>query len=122
MVYSTCTFNPIEDEAVVAELLVRCGGSLQLLDVSKQLPELKRLPGKRKWRVRDKFRWYDTWEEAEKVREPALILTTCVLRCCGRPMGTAWILALHCCWTLKCNCMDRCKGRTVVYITSLAAC
>ena len=47
MVYSTCTFNPIEDEAVVAELLVRCGGALQLLDVSKQLPELKRLPGKR---------------------------------------------------------------------------
>ena len=69
MVYSTCTFNPIEDEAVVAELLVRCGGSLQLLDVSTQLPELKRLPGKRKWRVRDKFRWYDTWEEAEKVRQ-----------------------------------------------------
>lgn len=70
MVYSTCTFNPIEDEAVVAELLVRCGGALQLLDVSQQLPELKRLPGKRKWRVRDKFRFYDTWGEAEKVRRP----------------------------------------------------
>jgi hypothetical protein len=27
MVYSTCTFNPVEDEAVVAELLVRWGGS-----------------------------------------------------------------------------------------------
>jgi 16S rRNA C967 or C1407 C5-methylase (RsmB/RsmF family) len=67
MVYSTCTFNPIEDEAVVAELLVRCGGALQLLDVSQHLPELKRLPGKRKWRVRDKFRWYDTWEEAQTV-------------------------------------------------------
>lgn len=67
MVYSTCTFNPIEDEAVVAELLVRCGGALELLDVSQQLPELKRLPGKRKWRVRDKFKFYDTWEEAEKV-------------------------------------------------------
>jgi 16S rRNA C967 or C1407 C5-methylase (RsmB/RsmF family) len=71
MVYSTCTFNPIEDEAVVAELLVRCGGALQLLDVSHHLPELKRLPGKRKWRVRDKFRFYDTWEEAEKVLAPA---------------------------------------------------
>jgi 16S rRNA C967 or C1407 C5-methylase (RsmB/RsmF family) len=67
MVYSTCTFNPIEDEAVVAELLVRCKGALQLVDVSQQLPELKRLPGKRKWRVRDKFRWYDSWAEAEKV-------------------------------------------------------
>jgi 16S rRNA C967 or C1407 C5-methylase (RsmB/RsmF family) len=29
MVYSTCTPNPIEDEAVVAELLVRCKGALQ---------------------------------------------------------------------------------------------
>jgi 16S rRNA C967 or C1407 C5-methylase (RsmB/RsmF family) len=73
MVYSTCTFNPIEDEAVVAELLVRCGGALQLLDVSHHLPELKRLPGKRKWRVRDKFRFYDTWEEAEKVLAAALV-------------------------------------------------
>lgn len=68
MVYSTCTFNPIEDEAVVAELLVRCGGALQLMDMSGQLPQLKRLPGMRKWRVRDKHRWYDTWQDAEKVR------------------------------------------------------
>jgi 16S rRNA C967 or C1407 C5-methylase (RsmB/RsmF family) len=68
MVYSTCTFNPIEDEAVVAELLVRCGGALQLVNVGGQLPELQRLPGLRRWRVRDKHRWYDTWEEAQKVR------------------------------------------------------
>ena len=32
MVYSTCSLNPIENEAVVAELLRRCGGALQLLD------------------------------------------------------------------------------------------
>jgi 16S rRNA C967 or C1407 C5-methylase (RsmB/RsmF family) len=32
MVYSTCTFNPIENEAVVAEILRRCRGSLYLLD------------------------------------------------------------------------------------------
>lgn len=67
MVYSTCTPNPIEDEAVVAELLVRCKGALQLLDVSEQLPELKRCAGKRKWLVRDKHQWYSSWEEAEKV-------------------------------------------------------
>lgn len=79
MVYSTCTFNPIEDEAIVAELLVRCGGSLQLLDVSQQLPELKRLPGKRKWRVRDKFRWYDTWEEAQQVRRATREYAQCAL-------------------------------------------
>lgn len=66
--YSTCTPNPIEDEAVVAELLVRCKGALQLLDVSDQLPELKRCAGKRKWLVRDKHQWYSSWEEAAKVR------------------------------------------------------
>lgn len=67
MVYSTCTFNPIEDEAVVGELLLRCGGSLELLDVSDQLPKLKRMPGLTQWKVKDRHQFYDTWEEAEKV-------------------------------------------------------
>lgn len=57
MVYSTCTFNPIEDEAVVAEVLARTKGAMVLVDVSAQLPELKRLPGMRSWKVRDKLRW-----------------------------------------------------------------
>ncbi len=57
MVYSTCTFNPIEDEAVVAELLLRCKGALELLDVSGDLPNLKRLPGLKTWRVKDKHNW-----------------------------------------------------------------
>jgi 16S rRNA C967 or C1407 C5-methylase (RsmB/RsmF family) len=50
-VYSTCTFNPIEDEAVVAELLRRTAGAMQLLDVSDKLPELQRQPGLRRWRA-----------------------------------------------------------------------
>ncbi|PNH04624.1 tRNA (cytosine(34)-C(5))-methyltransferase [Tetrabaena socialis] len=50
MVYSTCTFNPVEDEAVVAELLVRCGGALELLDVGDSLPQLRRMPGKHAWK------------------------------------------------------------------------
>ena len=29
MVYSTCSFNPVENEAVVAELIKRCGGALE---------------------------------------------------------------------------------------------
>ena len=57
MVYSTCTFNPIEDEAVVSELLLRCGGAMELVDVSNELPQLRRLPGKAHWRVKDKDRW-----------------------------------------------------------------
>lgn len=32
MVYSTCSLNPIEDEAVVAEVLRRSGGNLELED------------------------------------------------------------------------------------------
>jgi hypothetical protein len=51
MVYSTCSFNPVEDEAVVAELLRCAGGSLELLDVSKKLPQLVARPGRPKWRV-----------------------------------------------------------------------
>ena len=31
MAYSTCTFNPIENEAVVSELLRRCGDSVKII-------------------------------------------------------------------------------------------
>lgn len=51
LVYSTCSFNPIENEAVVASVLRESEGSLQLLDVSNQLPGLKRRPGLQTWKV-----------------------------------------------------------------------
>ncbi|XAR73427.1 tRNA (cytosine(34)-C(5))-methyltransferase, partial [Bertholletia excelsa] len=51
MVYSTCSMNPVENEAVVAEILRRCGGSVDLLDVSSELPQLVRRPGLKKWKV-----------------------------------------------------------------------
>ncbi|KAI9908559.1 hypothetical protein PsorP6_016169 [Peronosclerospora sorghi] len=51
LVYATCSFNCVENEAVVAELLRRAGGSLVLLDVSKKLPELVTRPGRSTWRV-----------------------------------------------------------------------
>ena len=83
MVYSTCSMNPVEDEAVVAEvsispldffdfflknnnsksclilvpmsvfpkILRKCGGSVELVDVSSELPQLVRRPGVRKWKV-----------------------------------------------------------------------
>lgn len=57
MVYSTCSMNPVEDEAVVAEILRRCGGSLELVDVSNELPQLARRPGLKTWKVRDKGSW-----------------------------------------------------------------
>ncbi|KAI9341660.1 S-adenosyl-L-methionine-dependent methyltransferase [Obelidium mucronatum] len=53
VVYSTCTFNPVENEAVVAAALNLCGSSIKLLDVSAQLPALKRRAGIHSWKVMD---------------------------------------------------------------------
>ena len=51
MVYSTCTINPIEDEAVVAQILRRCGGALELVDCSGKFPQLKTRKGLTTWKV-----------------------------------------------------------------------
>ena len=64
LVYSTCSFNPIENEAVVAELLRSCGGALELVDVSEQLPLLRRAPGLTSWRVMEKQGgWIDSHDD-----------------------------------------------------------
>lgn len=54
IVYSTCSFNPVENEAVVAALLNMAKGSLKIVDVSDQYPKLKRNPGLTSWKVMDK--------------------------------------------------------------------
>ena len=54
MVYSTCSMNPVENEAVVAALLRASGGALRLVDCSEQLPALRRLPGMTSWKVVDR--------------------------------------------------------------------
>ncbi|SAM02707.1 hypothetical protein [Absidia glauca] len=51
IVYSTCSFNPIENEAVVAEVLRLSEGAIELKDVSDQLPGLIRRPGLKTWKV-----------------------------------------------------------------------
>ncbi|KAI8811301.1 S-adenosyl-L-methionine-dependent methyltransferase [Cladochytrium replicatum] len=51
IVYSTCTFNPIEDEAVVAAALNLSEGALRILDVSDKLPALRRKSGLSNWKV-----------------------------------------------------------------------
>lgn len=51
MVYSTCSLNPIENEAVVAELIRRSRGALRLVDVSSKLPGLVREDGMHSWDV-----------------------------------------------------------------------
>ncbi|KAK9764322.1 tRNA (cytosine-5-)-methyltransferase ncl1 [Basidiobolus ranarum] len=51
IVYSTCSLNPLENEAVIAEVLNRCKGAIELVDVSDQLPGLIRRPGVSDWKV-----------------------------------------------------------------------
>lgn len=51
LVYSTCSFNPAENEAVVAAALNAHPGEFTIVDVSKELPELKRRPGITAWKV-----------------------------------------------------------------------
>ncbi|XP_022739320.1 tRNA (cytosine(34)-C(5))-methyltransferase-like [Durio zibethinus] len=66
MVYSTCSMNPVENEAVVTEILRRCGGSVELVDVSSELPQLIRRPGLRKWKIRDKGVWLASYTDVRK--------------------------------------------------------
>ncbi|KAL5201391.1 hypothetical protein ABZP36_035745 [Zizania latifolia] len=69
IVYSTCSMNPVENEAVVAEILRRCGDSVELLDVSTELPELIRRPGLSTWKVRDRGSWFGTHEDVPRYRK-----------------------------------------------------
>ncbi|KAE8838358.1 hypothetical protein PTNB73_03626 [Pyrenophora teres f. teres] len=55
LVYSTCSLNPVENEAVVAAAIEACGGNskVQLVDCSDHLPNLRRKPGLNAWKVLD---------------------------------------------------------------------
>ncbi len=73
LVYSTCSINPIEDEAVVAAILSKYQGKLKLVDCSGELPGLVRLNGVNTWKVigRDAQTIYSSEQdvsEAEKCR------------------------------------------------------
>lgn len=59
LVYSTCSLNPIEDEAVIAEALRR-NQSFELVDCSGHLPGLRRCSGLSTWRVYEKGTKSDT--------------------------------------------------------------
>ncbi|XP_010531362.1 PREDICTED: tRNA (cytosine(34)-C(5))-methyltransferase-like [Tarenaya hassleriana] len=73
MIYSTCSMNPVEDEAVVAEILRRCAGSVELLDVLNELPELIRRPGLKTWKVRDKGAWFTSYKDVPKYRRGGIL-------------------------------------------------
>lgn len=63
LVYSTCSMNPLEDEAVVASSLLELGPSWRLVDVSERLPGLQRRSGLASWRVRVEGVWYTAFED-----------------------------------------------------------
>ncbi|KAL3683712.1 hypothetical protein R1sor_001734 [Riccia sorocarpa] len=72
-VYSTCSLNPVEDEAVVGEILRQAGGSLELLDVSSEMPGLKYRQGLKSWLVRDKRKWLCSASEVNRHRAGAIV-------------------------------------------------
>jgi multisite-specific tRNA:(cytosine-C5)-methyltransferase len=68
-VYSTCSMNPVENEAVVASAIERCGGTskVKLVDCSDRLPGLLRNPGLTDWSVMNKKGdIFESWPEAEQ--------------------------------------------------------
>jgi multisite-specific tRNA:(cytosine-C5)-methyltransferase len=72
VVYSTCSMNPVEDEAVLAEAISRCGGPnlVELLETKDYLPGLKRYPGFKKWSVMDKAgRIWNDYDAVMKEKE-----------------------------------------------------
>ncbi|WVZ92421.1 hypothetical protein U9M48_038489 [Paspalum notatum var. saurae] len=73
MVYSTCSMNPVENEAVIAELLRRSGNSVELLDVSSELPELVRRPGLSTWKVQDRVSWFQTHDDVPDDRKDVVL-------------------------------------------------
>lgn len=73
MVYSTCSMNPVENEAVVSEILSRSGSAIVLLDVSGEVPQLVRRPGLKKWKVRDKGIWLSSYTDVPLNRKSTIL-------------------------------------------------
>lgn len=94
IVYSTCSLNPVENEAVIAAALktnpglwhsvlpcllsLKQGVEFHLVDVSLNLPELKRRPGLSVWRPTDRHvkTTYESYEDYVKAIPPEERKTT----------------------------------------------
>jgi len=104
MVYSTCSMNPVENEAVVAAAIEACGGNskVQLVDCSDLLPNLKRKSGMNVWKVLDTSQvaggaektahMFTSWESFQKakakyeVEEPERSFSTKITAGCFPPI------------------------------------
>lgn len=77
LVYSTCSFNPIENEAVVACAVARHIKQVKIVDVSNEVsPLLKYRPGLLNWKVfhrgkgaREKAMWYNNFKSVPDWRQ-----------------------------------------------------
>lgn len=64
MVYSTCSLNPIENEAVLVRLLKEADGALELVDASDKVKGLNFSPGVRYWEPCSKdLTFYKSFDE-----------------------------------------------------------
>ena len=65
LVYSTCSLNPVEDEAVLYRLLQETGDSVEIVDSSHLVPGLKYASGINKWKVagKEKDILYDSFSQ-----------------------------------------------------------
>ncbi|KAJ0171557.1 hypothetical protein K1T71_013107 [Dendrolimus kikuchii] len=64
VVYSTCSFNPVENEAVIHRMLQETGDCVKLVDVEHMLPGLKYHKGMTHWRPASKdMTFYDKYED-----------------------------------------------------------
>ncbi|KAJ8676746.1 hypothetical protein QAD02_012533, partial [Eretmocerus hayati] len=77
MVYSTCSLNPIENEAVLHRLLAESGDSLRLVDCSNLVPGLTFTPGIKSWKPASKNvdhfnSWQDVPEELQTRIRPKM--------------------------------------------------
>ncbi|PSK33633.1 Multisite-specific tRNA:(cytosine-C(5))-methyltransferase [Elsinoe australis] len=71
VVYSTCSMNPVENEAVISSAIERCGGAkrVEIINCSDKLPGLKRSNGLSSWKIIDKGgKIWSTWDEVEDAK------------------------------------------------------
>jgi multisite-specific tRNA:(cytosine-C5)-methyltransferase len=73
LVYSTFSMNPVEDEVVVGDVLRQSGGSIEILYVFAKFPELKRRPGLKSWKVRDKGKCLTSHRHVNKHRKTTIV-------------------------------------------------
>ncbi|EME83440.1 uncharacterized protein MYCFIDRAFT_154036 [Pseudocercospora fijiensis CIRAD86] len=72
VVYSTCSLNPVENEAVISSAIERCGGvsKVRLCDSSDRLPGLHRKPGLKDWSIMSRSGTiYESWAEASQFEQ-----------------------------------------------------